>query len=131
VPLVFWNPRLFPNGARSGKIAGQIDVNPTITDLVGMEPGPDWQGHSLFDPAKPDRVALMAIGGGDIFGLREGDWKYMYDVTSGRELLFNLALDPAEQRDLSAAQSAHARYLRQRVAAWVTFEEAFLWGREN
>ena len=131
VPLIVWNPRLFPNGGRNEQIGGQVDVNPTVTDLLGLDPEPEWQGHSLFDPNKPNRALLMAIGGGDIFGVREAGWKYMYDVTSGRELLFNLQLDPNEQRDLSAAEAGRALQLRRRVAAWVTFEEAFLWNHED
>jgi arylsulfatase A-like enzyme len=73
----------------------------------------------------------MGIGAGDIFGVREDEWKYAYDATNGRESLFNLNLDPFEQRDLAAAEKARARELRRRVAAWVTFEDAFLNGREN
>ena len=73
----------------------------------------------------------MAIAGGDVFGVREGDWKYIYDVASGRESLFNLQLDPDEQHDIATGEPERARQLRQRVAAWVTFEDAFLWGREN
>lgn len=131
VPLLIWNPRLFPNGGRSAAIGGQVDLNPTLADLLGLEPAPEWQGHSLFDPARPERAYLMAIAGGNIFGVREGEWKYIYDVTSGRESLFNLTADPQEQRDVSAQEPERARTLRQRVAAWVTFEDAFLWGREN
>ncbi|MDQ2919873.1 MAG: sulfatase-like hydrolase/transferase [Verrucomicrobiota bacterium] len=131
VPLMFWNPRLFPNGSRAPIIGGHVDMNPTIVDLLDMAPDAEWQGYSLFDPAKPNRVYFMAIAGGDIFGVREGDWKYIYDVTSARESLFNLRDDPLEQHDAIANETARAKNLRQRVAAWVTFEDAFLWGKEN
>ena len=131
VPLMLWNPRLFPNGGRAPIIGGHVDVNPTIVDLLGIEPDAQWQGYSLFDPAKPNRAFFMAIAGGDIFGVRDGDWKYIYDVTSARESLFNLATDPTEQHDLRANEAERAKNLRQHVAAWVTFEDAFLWGKEN
>ena len=131
VPLLIWNPRLFPQGTRVQTIGGHVDFNPTLADILGMDPQAEWQGHSLFDPAHPGRAYFMAIAGGDIFGVREGDWKYAYDVTSGRESLFNLAIDPNEQRDLAASEPARCMRLRQRVAAWVTFEDAFLDGNEN
>ncbi len=131
VPLLIWNPRLFPEGGRVATIGGHVDVNPTLTDLLGLEPAQEWQGHSLFDPARPPRAYFMAIAGGSLFGVREGDWKYFYEVKSGRESLFNLARDPKELRDVSGQEKERAAGLRQRVAAWVTFEEAFLWGREN
>ena len=128
---MLWNPRLFPNGGRSNAIGGHVDLNPTMADLLGLPTPGEWQGHSLFDPARPERAYFMAIAGGNIFGVRDGDWKYLYDVTSGRELLFDLATDPKELKDVSAKEPARAKELRERVAAWVSFEDAYLWGREN
>ena len=129
VPLMIWNPRLFPGGGRSNAIGGHVDLNPTVADLLGLKPPGEWQGHSLFDPARPERAFFMAIAGGNVFGVREANWKYMYDVTSGRESLFNLATDPKELRDVSASEPGRAQELRARVAAWVTFEDGYLWGR--
>ena len=131
VPFMIWNPRLFPAGGRAATIGGHVDLNPTLADLLDVPPDREWQGHSLFDPDRPPRAYFMAIAGGDIFGVREGDWKYVYDVASGRESLFNLRLDPEEQHDFAAGEPEQSRRLRQRVAAWVTFEDAFLQGREN
>jgi arylsulfatase A-like enzyme len=131
VPFMIWNPRLFPGGGRAETIGGHVDLNPTLADILDLPPDGEWQGHSLFDPAKPPRAYFMAIAGGDIFGVREGDWKFVYDVANGRESLFNLRLDPQEQHDFAKGEPARAMQLRQRVAAWVTFEDAFLWGREN
>jgi arylsulfatase A-like enzyme len=128
VPLMIWNPRLFPKGGRSEVIGGHVDLNPTIADLLDVKPPDEWQGHSLFDPARPERAFFMATAGGNVFGLREADWKYMYDVTSGNESLFNLATDPKELRNLSGSEPGRAREMRERVAAWVTFEDAYLWG---
>jgi hypothetical protein len=73
----------------------------------------------------------MAIAGGDVFGVREGDSKYIFDVTSGRESLFDLAADPTEQNNTAATQPERCLELRRRLAAWVSFEDAYLWGREN
>ena len=131
VPLVIWNPRLFPSGGRMPTLGGHVDLNPTIADVLDVPPEREWQGYSMFDPARPNRVFLMAVAGGDIFGVREEDWKYFYDVTSARESLFDLNADPNEQNDVAAREPAICLQLRQRVAAWVTFEDAFLWGKEN
>lgn len=131
VPLLLWNPRLFPEGGRAATIGGHVDVNPTIADVLKLEPAGEWQGWSLFDPARPPRAYFFAIAGGNVFGVREGEWKYSYDVTNGAESLFHLPSDPREQTNLSEREPERARRLRQRVAAFVTFEEAYLWGREN
>ena len=131
VPFMIWNPRLFPVGRRSDTIGGHVDLNPTLADLLDIVPPFEWQGHSLFDPAHPNRAFFMAIGGRGVFGAREANWKYDLNFTTGRESLFDLAADPDEQLDVSASQSEHVRRLRQRVAAYVTFQDAFLRGREN
>ena len=131
VPLMIWNPRLFPDARRAATIGGHVDLNPTIADLLGVEPDNAWQGHSLFDPDRPNRAYFMAMAGGNVFGVREGDWKYMYDVTTAGESLFHLRLDPDEQHDFAASEPAIALRLRQRVAAWISFEDAFVQGRAN
>ncbi len=105
VPLMVWNPRLFPEGGRSEAIGGHVDINPTMADLLGIKPPDGWQGFSLFDPARPPRAYFMAIAGGSVFGVREGDWKYIYDVTSGRESLFDLATDPRRTTRPQCARS--------------------------
>ena len=130
VPLLIWNPRMF-NGERIATLGGHVDLNPTLADILDLPPDREWQGHSMFDPARPGRVFLMAVAGGDIFGLRDENWKYFYDVTSARESLFDLRVDPNEQIDVAAREPAVCLQLRQRVAAWVTFQDAFLWGKEN
>ncbi|MGI8819951.1 MAG: sulfatase family protein [Chthoniobacterales bacterium] len=131
VPLLLWNPRLFPHGDRVATIGGQVDLNPTLADLLGVEPPREWQGHSLFDVGRPPRVFFMAIAGGDVFGVREANWKYIYNAASGRESLFDLAGDPREQQDAAAREPERCTELRRRVAAWVSFEDAFLAGRTN
>lgn len=131
VPLVMWNPRLFPTGERVPTLGGHVDLNPTLADVLDLPPEREWQGHSMFDPARPARVFLMAVAGGDVFGVRDEKWKYFYDVTSARESLFDLSADPQEQTDVAAREPAVCLQLRQRVAAWVTFEDAFLRGKEN
>ena len=131
VPLLIWNPRLFPSTQRVLTVGGHVDLNPTLADILAVPPDPEWQGHSLFDPAHPNRTFLMAIAGGDVFGVRDGRWKYIYDVTTSEELLFDLTADPTEQRDVAAREPQVSLELRRRVAAWVAFEDAFLWGREN
>ncbi|HSH38111.1 MAG TPA: sulfatase-like hydrolase/transferase [Chthoniobacterales bacterium] len=131
VPLMIWNPRLFPMGERIPTLGGHVDLNPTLADMLNVPPEREWQGYSMFDPARPNRVFLMAVAGGDIFGVRDEQWKYFYDVTSARESLFDLGADPNEQIDIATREPAVSLQLRQRVAAWVTFEDAFLWGKEN
>jgi len=131
VPLMLWNPRLFPAGRRVATLGSHMDLNPTITDILGAEPAGEWQGRSLFEPARPPRAYFVASVGDYLFGVRDGQWKYIFNTTRGREMLFDLAGDPDEQRNVAAAEAERCRRLRQRIAAWVSFEEEFLRGRAN
>ncbi|MCX6897778.1 MAG: sulfatase [Verrucomicrobia bacterium] len=131
VPLMLWNPRLFPAGRRVATIGSHMDLNPTITDILGAEPAGEWQGRSLFEPARPPRAYFVASVGDYQFGIREEQWKYILNTTRGREMLFDLAHDPDEQRNMATAEPERCRRLRQRLAAWVSFEEEFLRGRGN
>jgi arylsulfatase A-like enzyme len=129
VPLMLWNPRLFPAGRRVATLGAHMDLNPTITDILGVEPAGGWQGRSLFEPERPPRVYGVASVGDYQFGLRDGSWKYILNTSRGHEMLFDLARDPDEQHNLAADEPARCHRLRQRFAAWVAFEEAFLRGR--
>jgi hypothetical protein len=126
VPLILWNPRLFPSGQRLKTIGGHVDLGATIADLLNLPPPADWQGYSMFDPARPQRAYYLASIGEYLFGVREGKWKYTLEATSGREFLTDLATDPRELKNLARSQPAICRGLRSRVAAWVDFEDKFM-----
>ncbi len=128
VPLVLWNPRLFSGAGRSRAVASHVDLNPTLAELLGLAPPGGWQGRSLFDAGRPDRAFFVAGLGEYQFGLREGEHKYVYSATFGHERLYDLELDPDELQDLAARHPELCRRQRQRLAAWIAYEEEFLLG---
>ncbi len=117
VPLVLWNPRLF-QGKHSVQIGSHVDLCPTLADIMGVTPSPSWHGRSLFDRLHPPRAYFYAANDDYLLGVREGDWKYIYDASLGRDELYNLKLDPSEQKNRAGAQPDRVRRLRQRLAAW-------------
>ncbi len=118
VPLLLWNSRLFGTPERRQIVAGHVDINPTITDILDVPPSPTWQGRSLFAPDRPGRAYFYAVNDDYLLGVREGDWKYIYNATRGKEELFDLAKDPEEQKSVAPAHPEVCRTLRQRLAAW-------------
>ena len=42
-------------------------------------------------------------------GVREGDWKYIFDIREGIEELYDLDRDPAEQHNLAKTDPVAAR----------------------
>ncbi len=63
VPMLIWSPALFKDRPREKTVVGaHVDLNPTIFDLLNMPCPGDWQGHSLFDPNRPQRLLLWRYG---------------------------------------------------------------------
>ena len=50
--------------------------------------------------------------------IRAGDWKLIHNYEDNRMELFNLKNDPAETKNLAAAQPAKAEDLRKRLNSW-------------
>ena len=122
VPMMIWNPQLFTKTAHSDTAGGHVDLSPTVLDLLGLPLPQAWQGRSLFDPAKPPRSYFYACNSDLLFGVREENWKYIYNLTLGRDELYDLSADPAEQKNVAADHAEKCHTLKQRLAAWVSFQ---------
>ena len=118
VPLVIWSPGQIAKPRRVATVGGHVDLNPTVMDLLGRPPVASWEGHSLFAPDRPPRAYFYAANDQYLLGVREGNLKYVYSLTRGREELFDLANDPEEKTNLAASHPQQCRVLRQRLAAW-------------
>ncbi len=129
VPLLFWSPKLFPGGTRVEKPAGHIDINPTLANMLGIQPPADWQGCSLLSAGHPGRVYFMADRDGYQFGVLEGNRKGLLYVTGGYDRLYDLTADPLEQNDVTSASTEVASALQARIRAYIHAEEAYLKGQ--
>jgi lipoteichoic acid synthase len=125
VPLILWNPKMF-HGERSATIGSQIDINPTVLHILGIEPPAPWQGYSLFAADRPPRAYFYAANDDYLIGVREGRWKYIYNATTGRDMLFDLEADPEEQQDVARHHTEIGDELRKRLAAWMRYEQRLL-----
>lgn len=126
VPCIFWNPRVMAGKGRSDVVGAHVDLNPTLFDLLGITPPTDWQGTSIFDPSHPSRAYFSCNTGNLLEGLRDGDRKFIYNLTLGREELYDLKTDPEEQQNLAAGDPQVCREYRQRLSAWAQFERDHL-----
>jgi arylsulfatase A-like enzyme len=125
VPLLVVAPGLIREPTRVEQVVSLIDIAPTILDLLGL-PGPaDYQGSSLLEARR--RLALFftdySLGW---LGLRDGPWKFIFEIESGRMKLFDLGTDPAERTDLSDVQQARAAAYREHVKAWCATQRALI-----
>ena len=115
---MLWNPKLFPRGRHTDTVGSHVDLNPTVAQLLGLPPAPSWQGRSLFDPTRPPRAYFYAANDDYLLGVRDGKWKYIYNVTRGKDELYDLSKDPTEQVNLAHDHRDLCRQLRRRLAAW-------------
>jgi arylsulfatase A-like enzyme len=120
VPLIVVPPQApgHPMQAiRVSRVASAVDLAPTILDLLGLPASPLYQGVSLLEPAA--RMALFftdyALGW---LGLRDGCWKAIVEIESGRARLFDLCTDPDETVDRSAEYPDRVRAYRDRLDGW-------------
>ena len=120
-------------GQGSGQFASVLDIAPTLLELAGARhPGSSYRGRKVF-PLQGTSMLAWLTGqqarihpanytmGWELFNrraIRKGDWKLMQlnpPWGSGRWQLFNLAEDPAEQRDRF---SSHPHIAQDLTLAW-------------
>jgi arylsulfatase A-like enzyme len=117
VPLIVVAPGLFDRQVRTSTIASHVDVAPTILDLLGVESPAGWEGSSLLDGA-PRAALFLTDYAMPWVGLRDGRWKVLLDLDSGRCEVFDLVADPGERRDLSLLLPDRLAEWRQRRERW-------------
>ena len=123
VPCIIWSPALYPHGGHVATLGGHVDINPTVADLLGVDvPDNCWQGRSLFDSAHSPRVYFFAALNEYLMGVREGQWKLMYNASLGEDQLFNMLADPEEQHDVAAQNPERCAELRKRLGAWASYQ---------
>jgi arylsulfatase A-like enzyme len=127
VPLVMIGPNL-PNQSQNFDMLGQqIDIAPTVLDLMGLEAPAEWQGKSLFAQDRTERAYFFTAFYHYLFGMIEGNRKYIWNASTGRAQYFDLGNDPGERVDLLAARSHRApAELHRRLASWVHFQNGYL-----
>jgi arylsulfatase A-like enzyme len=119
VPLVIRAPGLEPD--HETRPAQQVDVTPSVLDLLGLPPHPSFQGISLFDAApKPNRSVYMLAQTPQAFqyGIIRSGFKLIYDEWQQQYSLYDLTADPEERNDLAAYKPELVKELSQRLQTW-------------
>lgn len=117
VPFFIAVPNGIGRGLRSNLMTSLVDVTPTGLDLLGLGVEPAHQGRSAL--SGPPRTALFFTDyGASLVGLRDGPWKFIHDLGSGRSRLFHLGDDPLEHHDVSAEEPARVQTYTATLRAW-------------
>ncbi|HLH15970.1 MAG TPA: sulfatase-like hydrolase/transferase [Bryobacteraceae bacterium] len=109
---------------RSGRIASNGDVASTVLDYLGAR-DPSLPGHSLwaenFDQGK---VFFYKLALPEQWGLRDGKWKYIEDIRTGKAELYDLEEDPGETRNLAAREPARLEQYGALCEQWFVRSDA-------
>lgn len=129
IPLLIRLPGAHEGGCEVETPVNILDVMPTVLELAGIESEQALQGRSLVDLLRGDGVlperalfAELSRHRNDVQAVRRGDWKLILDRRLQRELLYDLASDPHETRNLAAMRPDVHRELRQLIERY-RFEE--------
>lgn len=111
IPLIIKWPGA-KSGMVSGKLLGNIDLAPTLADLLGVTPAEHWDGMTFAGELNNDFAAFgrdslvisqmahvcqrSALFGGWLYIRTYHDGYHLFDD----EMLFNIKNDPYEQTDL-------------------------------
>ena len=123
VPCFLLAPGIIVEGLRVRRTASLIDAAPTILDLLGLEAPVNWQGRSLLD-GSPRTALFFTDYSLALAGLRDGDWKAIHEIESGRTRLFDLRNDPHEREDVSSRNKERAEAYRRILLDWCGAQRA-------
>ncbi len=128
--LAYW-----PGKIRAGTVCQEnvhlADLLPTLVAAAGGTPDPAWHidGVSLLPlwtglAHAPERTLFWEwqSEGADQLAALRGDFKLVI-ARGGKPELYDLSLDPAERRDLSATHPQQVQQLRSELAAWIATED--------
>jgi arylsulfatase A-like enzyme len=130
IPYLIVAPGLITEQKRVARAVSLIDTAPTIMDLIDRNSSDQTgsaadQGQSML--IADDRMALFYTDYSlSLLGLRDGCWKFIDELESGRGKLFDLCRDPDEKRDLSAEHPERVNAYRAHLRRWSAAQKALL-----
>ena len=127
VPYLIAAPGLIKDSLPVTSPISLIDTAPTVLDLLGIGAPVDYQGLSALQPRST--TALFYTDYSLTFmGLRDGRWKYLYEMESGRSKLFDIVADADETTDLASIHLDRVETYRARVREWASAQKALIKG---
>jgi lipoteichoic acid synthase len=120
IPIVVNDPRRFENGERVEAPVSQLDLLPTVVDLLGYEiEDGAYEGSSLLHPLPEERTLMLGCWNesGCLASLK-GTEKYVYHFGDNPDEIFDLSEDPDERRSLAEERPEEAEKRRRELLEW-------------
>jgi hypothetical protein len=125
VPFLIVAPGIVDRQQRSRTTLSLVDTAPTILDLLGIAHPAEYQGQSAL--ASCSRMALFFTDYSlPLVGLRDGRWKFVHELASGRSKLFDVDRDSDERTDVSSMQASRVAAYERALRAWSAAQKSYL-----
>jgi arylsulfatase A-like enzyme len=136
IPLIVYSSRLNDSLRKIDTVSSQLDIAPTVLDMMGVTPDRRIQGESLVPVILregPWTPRVLPLEYGRSYALKARRWKLIVDY-QGNESVFDHGTDPTEQKDLAGTDHFGHRYLRDMAGVFLAHREHWLmptWGTLN
>ncbi len=132
VPLIMAGPGL-PSGKRVDVITQNVDIVPTIIDLLDLQSDAITHGESLVpvisgsETSPPYRYAITRMAGPPAFSVRDDRFRYEYNLKTQEEHLYPVPDRIGSRVDVLAKHPEAAEMLKKVLAAeiiprWRSFQ---------
>jgi arylsulfatase A-like enzyme len=107
---------------RIDTIVSESDVAPTLCRLLGLPVPASFAGRAFafdddsFRVEEHRTVFMETLRLADKRGVRDGRWKLVIDRETGARMLFDLARDPGEKRNMTAERADVVARLERAIA---------------
>jgi lipoteichoic acid synthase len=103
VPLIIHDPKRFEDGERVEGLSSQLDILPTVLEILGYEvKNGEYPGYSLLREPPEDRtLRFSCITKRTCLASIQGHEKYIYHYENQPDELFDLSEDPLEKNNLA------------------------------
>jgi arylsulfatase A-like enzyme len=127
IPLIVHDPQHPDKGVRLKEPVNQLDVLPTVADLLGYQiEGGAYQGSSLLEPLPEDRfLKFSCYIERECLASLKGEKKYIYHYGDQPDEIFDLSKDPLEKQNLAEEGSEEVDDRRNELLEWRSKIDAF------
>jgi phosphoglycerol transferase MdoB-like AlkP superfamily enzyme len=125
VPFLIYSPKLIRKAQVEQRITRHIDVLPTILDLIGIEIPGYLAGVSMLRQNPAQYAPLHTTWRNHLIGLRDQNYKYIYNKRSRIAELYDLEKDAGESKNILKSHPVIATKFKQALNALEKYQQEF------